>query len=114
MQVDSSVESTCTVIPQFLFNKTFFFLMEEAPAHFSLEGFLGWGRRSPVKLGGIMCVKHTGVRYQHFASEFIAGGRQRAFSALSDSMISWGLEKKNSSCGNVAPQFIRWFEELII
>lgn len=89
--------------------------MDEAPAHFSLEGSSGRGRRSPVKLGGIMCVKHTGVRYQRFASRFIAGGRkERAFSALSDSTFSWALEKKNSSCGNVASQFIRWFDELII
>lgn len=44
---------------------------------FSNWGSSGWGRRSPVKLGGIMCVKHTGVHYQHFASQFIAGGQRR-------------------------------------
>lgn len=114
----STEESTLALwFPNFSFSRLFFFffLMDEAPAHFSLEGSSGRGRRSPVKLGGIMCVKHTGVRYQHFASRFIAGGRQeRAFAALSDSTLSWALEKKNSSCGNVAPQFIRWFDELII
>lgn len=92
----STEESTPALwFPNFSFTTLFFFfLMDEAPAQFSLEGSSGRGRRSPVKLGGIMCVKHTGVRYQHFASRFIAGGRQeRAFSALSDVLLSFGKEK---------------------
>lgn len=63
----STEESDC-VIHQFSLKKS----------DFTNWGSSGWGRLPLVKLGGIMCVKHAGVQYQHyFASQFIAGGQRR-------------------------------------
>lgn len=78
------------------------FLREETAAHCSLEG-PGWGRRSPVKIGEIMCVKHAGVPYQHFASDSSQGAEKKEH--FLHFLSSFG--KKNSLCGNAARQFIR-------